>query len=79
MDDKAKRNLQIAEREVLNSLNDVRRLRGLPPLTAFPQPPYCSFCGEGKDEVGALVEGLNAFICDQCAAEAQRLMRKTVE
>jgi hypothetical protein len=79
MDEEAKRNLQIAEREVLNSLNDLRRLRGMQPLNAFPEPPFCSFCGEGKSEVGALVEGLNAFICDQCAAEAQRLMRTPLE
>jgi len=79
MDDKAKRNLEIAEREVLNALNDLRRLRGLQPLDAPPEPPFCSFCGEGQREVGALVEGLNAFICDQCAAEAQRLMRKPLK
>jgi hypothetical protein len=78
MDDEAKRELQMAERELLNALNDVRRTRGLEPLDAPPEPPFCSFCGEGKSEVGALVEGLNASICDQCAAEAQRLMRKPV-
>jgi hypothetical protein len=76
MDDETKRNLQVAEREVLNALNDLRRFRGLQALNALPEPPFCSFCGEGKNEVGALVEGLNAAICDQCAAEAQRLMRK---
>jgi hypothetical protein len=79
MDDEAKRSLQIAEREVLNALNDIRKIRGKPPLSAFPQPPYCSFCGESKDEVGALVAGDSAFICDQCAAEAQRLIRKPIE
>jgi len=76
MDDQEKRNLEIAERDVLNALNDVRRLRGLKPLEALPVPPFCSFCGEGKNEVRALVEGLDAIICDQCAAEAHRLMRK---
>jgi hypothetical protein len=74
-----KRNLQVAELDLLNAFNDLRRIRGLAPLNAMPEPPFCSFCGEGKNEVGALVEGLNAFICDQCAAEAQRLMRKPSE
>ena len=76
MGNEAKRNLQAVQREFLSCLNDLRRFRGLEPLDALPEPPFCSFCGEGKNEVGALVEGLNAFICDQCAAEAQRLMRK---
>jgi hypothetical protein len=71
-----KRNLQVIEGDFLRALNDVRRIRGLEPLEAMPEPPFCSFCGEGKNEVGALVEGLNAHICDQCAAEAQRLMRR---
>jgi ATP-dependent Clp protease ATP-binding subunit ClpX len=29
-------------------------------------PDACSFCGRGKGEVGVLVAGLNAFICDGC-------------
>ena len=76
MNPEDKRNLQIVEGELLKAFNDVRRIRGLEPLNALPEPPFCSFCGEGKNEVGALVKGLKAYICDQCAAEAQRLMRK---
>lgn len=72
MDDEPKRNLRIAGQEVLNALNGVRKLRGLAPLEKFPLPPYCSFCGEGKDAVGALLEGRDAYICDRCAREAKR-------
>lgn len=78
MDRDAKRNPQVAERELLNALNEVRRVRGLKPLHAPPKPPFCSFCGEGKDQAAALVEGLNAFICDRCAAEGQQVMRKSL-
>lgn len=60
--------------EFLKALNDIRRQRGLPPLEKLPLPPYCSFCGEGRNDVAALVEGREAFICDRCAAEAQRMM-----
>ena len=76
MDDEAKRNLQLVEQEVLKALNDVRKLRGKDPLSVFPQPPFCSFCGESRDQVAALIAGDSAFICDQCVAEAQRLIRK---
>ena len=57
-----KRNLQIVEGDLLSAFNDLRRIRGLEPLDAMPEPPFCSFCGEGKNQVGALVEGLNAYI-----------------
>lgn len=79
MDDEAKRNLRTAEQEVLNALNDIRRLRGLAPLEKFPLPPYCSFCGEGKSDVGALLEGRDAYICDRCAKEAQKMMGRPNE
>lgn len=79
MNAEEKRNLKVVENDLLNAFNDLLRVRGLEPLTALPEPPFCSFCGEGKDEVGALVQGLNAYICDQCAAEAQRLMRKPTQ
>lgn len=29
---------------------------------------YCSFCGRGRDEVGCLVSGPDAFICEACVA-----------
>jgi hypothetical protein len=38
-------------------------------------PPYCSFCGRGESQVGAMVQGLNGHICDVCAREVQRLLR----
>jgi len=77
--EETKRSIELLEHGMLDTLNGIRKLRGLQPLRAFPEPPFCSFCGEGKNEVGALVEGLNAYICDQCAAEAQRLMRKPLK
>ena len=63
-----------AQKELLDALNQLRAIRGDPPLTAMPEPPYCSFCGRAKSEVGALVEGLDAHICGEWADEARRLM-----
>jgi len=34
----------------------------------------CSFCGRSKAEVGALVAGLHAAICDRCVVEAQKVI-----
>jgi hypothetical protein len=72
----ARRDFEAAERELLTMLNMLREMRGEPALAALPAPPYCNFCGKGKAEVSGLVEGLNAHICEQCASEALRLLRK---
>lgn len=34
----------------------------------------CSFCGRSETEVAKLVAGPKVYICDQCAAEAMRIM-----
>ncbi|WP_116812477.1 ClpX C4-type zinc finger protein [Steroidobacter cummioxidans] len=65
---------RLAEKELLDALNGIRTIEGFPPLSELPEPPFCSFCGRAKNEVGALVEGHNAYICAQCAAEARRLL-----
>jgi hypothetical protein len=74
MTEKQNPEIQLAQAELLNALNQLRAIRGDPPLTCLPEPPFCSFCGRGKSEVGALVEGLDAHICGECADEARRLM-----
>jgi ATP-dependent Clp protease ATP-binding subunit ClpX len=38
-------------------------------------PDACSFCGRGKGEVGVLVAGLNAFICDGCVRAGAAAIR----
>ena len=63
-----------AEQQMLATLNQLRAMRGEPPLSEFPMPPYCSFCGRSKSEMGALVSGLNAYICIECAGEARNLL-----
>jgi ATP-dependent Clp protease ATP-binding subunit ClpX len=36
-------------------------------VTEKRSPPLiCSFCGKNEDEVGAIVGGVNCFICDEC-------------
>ncbi len=74
MADDRTQDLRDLEREFLVTLNQLRALRGDPPLTELPEPPYCSFCGRSKKEMGALVAGKDAYICLECAGEARKLL-----
>jgi hypothetical protein len=66
---------RLAQNELLNAFNQLRALRGEPLLIKLPEPPFCSFCGRSKDEVGALVAGVSdAHICFDCAGEARKLL-----
>lgn len=37
---------------------------------------YCSFCGKSQHEVRKLIAGPQVFICDECIALAQNIMRE---
>jgi len=74
MADDGTEEVRIVEQELLATLNQLRAMRGDPPLTEFPEPPYCSFCGRSKKEMGALVAGMDAYICVECAGEARTLL-----
>lgn len=66
--------IRLAEKQLLEATNAIRKIEGFPPIAELPEPPFCSFCGRGKNEIGALVEGHDAYICSECAAEARRLL-----
>ena len=66
---------KLLEREILTALNQLRDLRGEAPAESIPEPPFCSFCGRGKNEVSGLIEGLDAHICDACAMEVYQTFR----
>jgi ClpX C4-type zinc finger protein len=70
----AEMEVRAAEKELLEAANQLRAIRGEPPLTSLPEPPFCSFCGRSKSEVGALVKGFDAYICAECASEAHRAL-----
>ena len=38
----------------------------------------CSFCGRSEDEVALLLTGLNGYICDECARQAERIVRESM-
>ena len=37
---------------------------------------YCSFCGKSQDEVQKIIAGNNAFICNECVALSQEIIRE---
>jgi len=37
----------------------------------------CSFCGKHQDDVKKLVAGAKAFICNECVAIADKIMKET--
>ena len=37
---------------------------------------YCSFCGKGQDEVKKIIAGYNVFICNECVALSQEIIRE---
>ena len=67
------------EKELLDVLNRFRAIHGYPRLPKGPNPPYCSFCGRSKEETEALVAGMDAYICGDCANEARRLLIREEE
>ena len=67
--------VRLAERELLEAANQLRAIRGYPPLGELPQPPFCSFCFRTESESGALV-GSDPPTCAECAEEVQRLRSK---
>ena len=39
-------------------------------------PPYCSFCGKGKDEVKTIVKGPAVYICDECVSVCRGIIKE---
>jgi hypothetical protein len=65
---------KLAQQELLESMNELRRIHGDPPLPKLPDTPFCSFCGRSESDVAHLVAGLSAHICDDCIREAYKLI-----
>ncbi len=40
------------------------------------EAPFCNFCGKEEDEVGRLLAGADAYICDDCVALASEVIEE---
>ena len=66
---------KVLEAEFSRIAGELRRLRGKPLRDVRAEPPYCSFCGVGKNQVQGFVQGPSANICDDCIEYCQQLVR----
>ena len=39
----------------------------------------CNFCGRSRSEVNLLISGLNGFICDECAHQANEIVKEAMK
>jgi hypothetical protein len=60
-------------RDVEQAIDALLTIEGKPPIyegceltECDPEPPFCSFCGKGKKQVKRMLQGKNAYICNQC-------------
>ena len=66
-----------AMRELQEATNELRKLRGEEPEEVIvPEPPFCSFCGKGKNEYRRLVQGPEVYICDECVLECIKILNE---
>jgi hypothetical protein len=66
---------KLAQRELRDAVLDLCRITGQPaPDFVVGDPPFCSFCGKGVNQVRKMVAGPSVHICNECVALAQRLI-----
>lgn len=85
MTDKNDIDYELAQRELYDAMNELRKMQGFEPLPlplkcatasdAARAPEYCSFCGKTRDEVRKLVAGPSVFICDECVTLAHEIIK----
>jgi len=58
-----------------SAIDNLRQFHGKEPIYAStseeclaPEPPFCSFCGKGSNQVRRMIQGRTAHICDQCVS-----------
>lgn len=86
MSDDLESDYKKAERELEAAINSLRKYQG---IEAIPyrqrnplqqaEPPFCSFCGKGKNEVQCLVAGPAVFICNECVTLAAEFVAANSE
>lgn len=64
------------------AVDDLRRFEGKAPLpdpandpSVPAEPPFCSFCGTGRNHVAQMIEGPGVFICDACVEACHDVLR----
>jgi hypothetical protein len=58
----------------LQGLHEKSKLEGA--LNHTAEPPLCSFCGKGINQVRRMIEGQHGHICDGCVRECLGLIQR---
>ena len=76
---------KLAQRELQDAMNTLRKLQGLEPIPFVYKEPtvssdsgrleYCSFCGKARDEVQKLIAGPYVYICNECVTIAREILK----
>lgn len=82
MSDTDEQQRRAARQEVERAINELREFHGeqridYVPITdknSTPEPPVCSVCGKGTNQVRAMVAGPSAHICNECVALCQSIV-----
>ena len=70
--------VKLVEAELERLAQELQRFndRATGKTTPYPaEPPFCSFCGKGKNQVSVLIEGPSAQICDECVVLCQDMVK----
>lgn len=66
-----------SRRELHDAANELRKMTGEEPIPWIePEPPFCSFCGKGKNEYRHLVQGPSVYICDECIMKCVEIINE---
>ena len=75
MSDNNEMDYEKAMRELIDAENELRKMAGEPEKQYIKaEPPFCSFCGKGKNEVKAMLTGPSVYICNECVLKCQKIL-----
>ena len=67
-------NYKLARAEFKAALEQLAKLKNVK-----KEPPFCSFCGKGKNEYLHLIEGKKySKICDECIYDCMHLLEEKI-
>lgn len=68
---------KLAQKELQDTVRNLCKVSGQPvPDFVEAQPPFCSFCGKGTNQVRKMVAGPSVYICNECVTTAQRIIEE---
>jgi hypothetical protein len=69
--------IKATQRELHEAIAAIAKVSGkeIPPFVE-DEPPFCSFCGKGTNNVKRMIAGPAVHICDECVKLVSKLVDK---